>query len=243
MGEKVQFSQRGYIISYELDGLFLPVAWEIQVLRKDRQRCLGVGFSSPGQEVILSITHAHRKAACAPGHKPHPETDRLTNRWVRKRGDKPEPHRQATTRRTKSGTAPCPAAPAWRQRRPPGQRAALLCRAPPGHRLRKAGTRPAAGESRGQRPPSQTECNRKPATGLAPPTATAARPIPTTAYLPATPAAATAALPSLTPAAGPPPQRLLAEPPASQLLFGNVCQGGAEGSLDRPSRVSGTSPW
>lgn len=63
--KKVQFSQSGDIILYELDGLFLPVAWEIQVLRKNMSTDRALAFSGPGQEAVLTITDTHESSLCA----------------------------------------------------------------------------------------------------------------------------------------------------------------------------------
>lgn len=123
---------------------------------------------------------------------------------------------------TAAGEAPRPDAGPGRAPQP----------APPGRHPRAAGVRPAPGrETRPGTPrPGTTERGNLPRTWRQRAPATAgprrraalrpARLAPTPAYLPAAPAAATAAQPSLTPAAGPPPRPLLAGPPSSSAPIG-----------------------
>lgn len=213
---------------YELDGLFLPVAWEVRVLRTDLSADRALAFQALGKKSFYP-SRTRTKAPCAPGHNSQPD-GRLGAG-----GGKPQPHGQATTRRAESGTAPCPPAPAQQQEMSPGQarrRAGPRSSAGPHQAAAPAqlGQDRRQGEKRGRRNPpaparlkESTRHQRRlppPPPPPIPQKGDPARLTPTPAYLPAAPAAATAAQPSLTPTAGPPPQPLLAGAPRRSAPIG-----------------------
>lgn len=248
--KKVQFSQRGNVVLF---GLFLPVAWEIQVLRKNTSADRALAFSSPGQEIVLTITDTHQSSLCAgarvtPRDSPtrdagRPESEATNpNRTARPR---PGGHKEVprSARRPQPGGKGGPRARhrAWPHSSPG---------APPGHRPHRAGERP---ERRGRRLPPQGdwEANRHwpgPARTWKRRPLPAGRPAeerprtPAAAYLPAAPAAAAAAPPSLTPAASPPPQPIGGPSPQLSSHWATRAKAGQHARLPARSRVSGASP-
>lgn len=154
---------------YELDGLFLPVAWEVRVLRTDLSADRALAFQALAKKSFYP-SRTRTKAPCAPGHNSQPD-GRLGAG-----GGKPQPHGQATTRRAESGTAPCPPAPAQQQEMFPGQarrRAGPRSSAGPHQAAAPAqlGQDRRQGEKRGRRnPPGPSTAER----GNPPPAAVAA---------------------------------------------------------------------